>query len=302
MSKITFKKLTLLSLSVPLVAPAISCSTSWTKWKTVDDSNEYETTFPKVIGHPSQWQVRDMSILLNAWDASTETLDLAKINNHFELYELFGEITKLVTNDLDNKNGKDKIDQYWESNVIGVTGNYPLMYQYLQNVNKDINIRIKYKTETINLNVDLFGSIDMAIAGIETYTSSADKAYDVEKNGVLPDGTPVDLTQITALAAPLLGIDIVGGLMEVDSTFALRMAKLVNLPSETFSAFSLMIDELDRITQNIYTAPTFNMWASDVKLDLSISQTNGKLNAHNISTPTRKKHIYKGLFLTRLLG
>ena len=176
-----------ISTVMPL-ATVVSCSTTWSKW--VPNNAKATTTKIKSLHGPERlWKVRSQAILDDAYDSLTNTLDITKINNQYELINSIVNILKLKS--------ADRIDSYWNDT--------PKMKTYLNQLTKTIDFKIKENSHETAIHWDATTAITKSVNGIDSWTTAgkpaSSKAYDVEHNG-LKDGVPIDAPQIALVGMP----------------------------------------------------------------------------------------------------
>ena len=274
------KKKTLLSIgsiatiALP-IATTVSCTTTWTEW-TKNDSEQTHVQFIRTHAAPIHWKVRSDSELMNAYDSVLNTLDISKINNQFELVKI---LTKIIS-----ISSANNIDTYWN--------NYPSMKTYLNGIVKKLDLKIKYNGITQTINWDVQSIIQNAINGIDSYSPHLDssgyddnKAFDVEKKGLLTNGMPVQLTKVALVGAPLTAIPIVSDLMALDGPFSLLLSKLVNLPKTTFSEFTNLLKNINKFVNDVWTAIETTTFVIDKGIDFTVG-VSGKIGTYHFKPKT----------------
>ena len=296
-----------------------SCSTSWSSWNKNGGGTKPQPPFPAHKKAPYiRYHVRDKDTLMKAWDSTTNTMDLGKLNNQFEIYSLIGYLSK-IKQDV----GKPSIDNYWQ---YGSSDNpWGDMKTYINGFNSSLTIKFKYKNKISDSPIkflDLHKVKTDFDGGIKNYDNTVidkskgrvvhkkgelgpwfhtQRAYDVAWRGISDQGTPLDIAGVATAGAGFLTNPSVKALQDFDATFALQLSKLVNLPLTSFDAFKYFMVSIDKIFDNIYDNHKphgdviFNSWIESNKINLNIMR-NGTINSYsNLETP------FKGLFLIELL-
>lgn len=275
-------------MALPLVT-TMSCSTTWTRWG-VDDVEDTSYTYNPKTAPVILWQVRDIDeIKASAWNSSTNEINLDNVRNQYELMDLLTSILGL---------GSDvPIDQYWDD--------FDGMKTYLEGITKTLPFfKIKFGNASKPLIWNVETTIDNAIKGIDDYNLNPDpsaKAYDVELNGLNPDGQPNDFDQVATVGMSLTNIPVVSNLLAEDNAFAMAMSKLVNLPQQTFDSFKELLNSIDDLLTSILSSKQFNDWAAAKKLDFTVSASTGRTGVYAIDYAYERDDHFKGLFMLRAL-
>ena len=273
-----------ISTTLPMAA-VVSCSTTWSKWEPID-AKATTTKIKSLYGPERLWKVRAQTELDKAYDSVTKTIDITKLNNQYELIQTIVNILHLKST--------DRIDSYWNKTTN--------MKTFLNQLTKTIDFKIKENSTVTNIHWDATAAINKAVSGIDNWVTGGSlatgKAYDVEKNGLDSLGTPVDATQIAFVGGVLLGIPTVSSLLKYDSSFAMALSKLVNLPQETFEGFSTLMRVIDKMISDLWIPISHSQWFKG--LDFTLGQT-GKVDTYSVPTNTDKLKLIKGMFIIKAL-
>lgn len=289
MKKKINKKILTLGSCISIIAPitgVISCSTSWAKWHKNENQIITKYKFQHKTVDPIKFSIRAKAQIMQAYDVATSTIDLNKLNNFFELIQLIGYSSKIKTS--------QNIDEWYDK------ANWNHLKDYINNIQKQISYHFKYTNskgvETISNTsiVDLTQEITNIIQGFNSYTPNIapatnldgtanplsgkdlSKAYDVEWHGV-SGGQPRDLGQVAIIGAPLLSIPSVSAIKDMDSSYALKLSKLVNIPKYSFDQFILFLTKLDTLFASIYSSNSIREWEQDKAISPAINE-NGVLS------------------------
>lgn len=288
MNKKVLLTLGTLSTLVPAIS-AVSCSTTWTRWSADKNAVETKTVFKREYAPHSAWRARQDVEIMKAFDVSTGRLDVNKINNQYELLVLITKLLKLKTG--------ESIDAYWNQ--------YPKMKTFLSNITKVVHVHIGSK----KIDWDVTSIITKAIAGIDDYKVGDARKYDVEKNGLDRNGQPKDFQEVALAGQSMTSIPLVASLLRYDSTFALGMSKLVNLPVKTYEAIQEFLMQINSFMDDIWNAivpekpkteqeaindkTPQEIWNKDHSVikewDFTVSATNGKYNAIDVKELNHEK-------------
>ena len=270
---------------------AISCSTSWTSWHPDKNVKKTETNFKHDTLPARSWKLREEEKILEAFDKNTNSIDLTKVNNQYELNFLIGHILNISPN-------ISSIDEFWD------VSHFDNMKEYLKKINNKIDISFKLAKVT-KLKWDVEDIIKNGIKGLEDYKKNPNpklKAFDIEGNqGLNSSGLPVKLGEVANIGGSLLSIKAVNALTTVvDPMFALRLSKLVNLPKNTFKAFGDLVTKIDELLNKIYSLgksknEAVDEWMQKNKLNLKASNKNGSVNNKWDNS------VIKGIFLSKTL-
>lgn len=280
--------------TIPVVA-AVSCTTSWTKWSPDSPETPVKPVYTPQPMAENFWKIRDASELMLAWDESTSTLDLEKVNNQYELVSILGNILNFSTD--------FPMDMLYNK--------YAEMKVYLSGLVKSIpHFKVKYKND-ISVEIpwnDITTLINEAIAGIDEYLANPDPSLlkldlngqDSEGHDKIVDNQPVDVGGVYTAGKSFMEIQMVSSLLDIDPIFAMEMSKMVNLPAKTFDKFSELLIKIDEFLQQIFESAITQKWVSESGLSFSVSPNNGLKNpswsASTVDTQG-KIEITKGMFL-----
>lgn len=304
----------LLTLS-PLVA--ISCSTSWQKWEVKDNQNSdpidpklirssdapkasFKDNAPKVEKisvslDASLRTTRDnTTVLKDAYDVNTKTIDLEKINNQFELNNILIESLQLRP----SKN----IEEYYRfaefSNFIS----------YFDQIVPNETFILKYKNEIKKITWDI-SAVKAALktamtAGIANRNN--DPAVHVEDRNYFVNGNWVGgVGDVVSAGVDMLKKDVVQGILSIDFDYATnKLALLTNFPSPAFKIFKDFLDNIGKFTQaiygiddkNIFVAEPMKLWEQDKKVEIGLLINSTNYKAAN------PKFICDGAFLLQGLS
>ena len=288
-----------------------SCSTSWSSWNKNGGGTKPQPPFPAHKTAPYiRYHVRDKDTLMKAWDSTTNTMDLGKLNNQFEIYSLIGYLSK-IKQDV----GKPSIDNYWQ---YGSSDNpWGDMKSYIDGFNSSLTIKFKYKNVVLKNPLIKFSGLNEVKSdfnlGIKNYDNTiidkskgrgktkawfhTQRAYDVAWDGISDQGLPIDIANVALAGMDLINNDSVKDLQMFNPTFALELSKLVNLPKASFNAFKDFMTFIDSTFSNIFINSIFNSWVKGNGIDLNVMQ-NGTINTNNEIT---SKMLFKGLFLIQII-
>ncbi|WP_128008707.1 hypothetical protein [Mycoplasma sp. ATU-Cv-508] len=286
-----------LSLFWPLIFSAllpilsVGCSTTWSKWKPLDGDNETTYEFKHDVALPSQYQVRPWTQLSQAYDPKNDTIDLALVNNHYELIDILGTISALRTT--------RAFDAAWATADWGYYANVSDQGGYFYALSEVTNVKLRFENTTTRLFELTIGSeIEQIISGFANYSGPQDKKYDVEKNGLSDNGTPKDFIQVAQAGQSLTTINLVSSLLAYKPGFALQLSKLVNLPANSFENFAQMIGKIDIWIETMFFQSVFKNWLTKQNVDLTVEE-NG---SYYLDAGVSLQSLWKGKFLYYLLS
>ena len=261
----------------------------------------------------NKYHVRGKDALMEAWNEETDTIDLGKLNNQFEMYSLIGYLSKIKQDA-----GKPSIDNYWK---YGSSDNpWGDMKTYINGFNNNLKFKFKFgsKISESSINFPGLGKIITHFdKGISTYDNTSinkskgrgfpqkgqkegpwyhsQRAYDVAWHGVSKKGLPIDISGVATAGEDLINNASVKALQSFDMTFALELSKLVNLPQTSFNAFQSFMTLIDKTFDHIYKNDEFQEWLKVNTINLNVMK-DGSINSYaNLEIP------FKGLFLIQLI-
>ena len=275
------RKLFYILSSITPILLLTSCTTSWANWHPkTEGPSIYHFHHNKAT--PLQYKVRSKNKLLKAWN--NNILDLSMLNNQFELYTLLGYIFSTLQT--------QTLDAYWKYS----DNTWSNFQNYINKITKSVDITFKYKNTPSKtpIKVDFSNSIKKLDDGFQNYNNNDidksrgknpltnqwfhnERAYDVEYNGLSSSGLPNDFAQVASIGAPLLQIPTIKSLVSINNTFALRLSKLVNIPTDSFVAFTNFVEIVDRIFNNIIKDAAFIKWKNDANIDFHV-RDNGDID------------------------
>lgn len=261
----------LLAVSLPVTA-TVSCGTSWHKWghassydpasltqdptKSNIESNNpnkpKESNTSKnenVVTTKDLFAIRPIADLKKlAYDESTSTIDLTKVNNQFELNALLVNIVQLKS--------PKSIENYWRST------SWTEFASFVSQVVETKEINIKY-TDSQNVEHktiakwDISASKQKIIDGLKDTTHYVDieadeqKYFNAAKNELTEDGLFI-LAKAKAVV-DLINLPIVSALTNVSLDYASnKLALLVNLPTPAFNAFKGLLSDIGKFTGPLF--------------------------------------------------
>lgn len=288
------KKIMTLIASLTIITTSlhsISCSTTWINWKRGDDvETDFEFKRDDKIISDWQYKKRGNDILMQAYDYASKTLDLDKLNNHYELITVLGTISQLKS--------KNPIDSFWqqaswEGNLYSVND---YKNGYFDLIKSQLSFSLKNDKQLINY--DLSSSLSEIINGFHEFKNDGVKAYDLEQDDsqVDSDGKVQDIVNVARVGLKMTAIDIVKSLTSYNSYFALRLSKLVNFPKKSFDYFVHLLQSLDLWTKTIFNNPILKTWIEQKNVNFKI-ENNGTF----FKNPIKQYRLFQAKFLYDIL-
>ena len=222
--------------------------------------------FKGTVANPLQFVVRDEAIIMEAWDPTTNVLDLEKINNHFEFFTIIGNIIKI--------NSSKSIDEYWNKD------SWPEFKTYLSSIVSSNTFKFKFKGQvSTEIPYDFASSLKRIINGFDNYKEQRDspnehdqnRGFDVELEGLNSNLQPIEFNEVATIGGPLLDNLSVRALVSYDSNFALSLSKLVNIPKDSFEGFKDLMFFINKFFNFVFRVPSLQEWINEKGVDLKIN-------------------------------
>lgn len=248
------------------VAAVVACGDSSTK---KDDSklNTTTTNTPVVTNHVTPITMRSVAELKTAaYDASTNTINLNKINNQFELAILMSDITALkemagIANGFEDPNlEKDRtnLEAHWNAVKTKMENSINAR------TNETINFISNGKSFAFNL--DINKHLTKIVDAIKSADASTISAAATKNPTSLTDGE-------IAAGAPILSGDstklIVSALVQINMPLAMNsLMKLTHLPNASFDAFLDFVAQVQSSFLGLVNSDAFNDWVSTSNVNM----------------------------------
>lgn len=326
--------------SILPLAFVASCGSTWSQWKNNENQLDSEQD-PIVTNHEptktnsisggnagnqnvvlqpnnEQWKMRDLATLKSeAFDATTNTIEISKLKNQFELNRLLADVVGLKS--------PHPLEYYWQhdkwsefkSFISSISDTLTIKIQYSQksgtvkssDIKWDItNSKSKILTtlddgiEFYKQNQPPYQPVDLAKYH-EFYLENAALGYVDLNENKLSGGA---LNKVANIAAPLTYIPTVTALTDVDGDYAgEKLALLVNLPKDTFDAFGDFLTEIDYFTSAVYGQEgkskneSINLWFAENSIDKNI---NLKKRQSDSKISKESKELCIGAFVLQALS
>lgn len=236
------------------IATVVACNDS----KKENDTNNAGTT--GTVGTNTLPTTNSIVSTSAAYDAATNTIDLEKINNQFELATVLSEATALnklvsLSKGFDATNveqDRDALKTLWTSvkdKFSNVLATRP--------VATPIKIKMGTDVHTFNFDINALMQTLVAELNVDKTTQTAAAA----KGGEIPAGAPILTGEHSQL--------IISALMQTDQPLAMNsLMKLTHLPDKAFEAFKGFVNDIQTSFLGLIRSTAFDAWIAAKHIEM----------------------------------